>query len=1168
MKLVNLNLLKYGKFENTLINLPVDKLTIIYGPNETGKSTSLSAIADALYGFDHGKSYDFRFKASDLRVGGTVWSENNGTLKFVRKRGRSRTLLCGEGLNVLEDSALAAFLGNTDKDFFCSTFGLSHEQLRAGGSDIVRAKGDAGEVFLQAGSGLNNIKSLREQLANKADEIFAGRSSQDRKLYQSIERFKNAQSAYKSRMLTKEAWERAVEAANETGEKLEEIRKEYSELQSQRNRLTRLQTVLPILSELTRLREKARELGAPSALPDDADEQYAESSKSKYHMERLLQETEDNIRIKEEEIRNCVPDNNLLKFQNEIAELNKQIGEARSAGNNIILLKSDIDTLERNIALKAEEYNLSVENGTVNIPNNPTLEAMQEIVDELAEIDREINRNRQNLEKILTEIRKQKTDLEKYGNLADPQETLNRLVKIQTAWATSSKDGRPEEEAENVEKNIKRQLGKLTWWTHDLNRLLESSFPVEQTLEQYQEEMETAKKGVAKLEDKLKDRQEEAEEIREKLDNFKREKSFCAPDDVKAARKIRNKAWDLVEDVLKGKEFPSQSKIEKFERGDKLHDVYKTLSKEADDTADKCYDSVERTVEYESLQEKLKQKNSQAEKIEKELQERKSDFSALDAAWKKEWERFEVLPLSPGEMIRHLKIVEEIRGLKNQLTAYQTQIKNFDNSLETTLTKVQNIAKDVGGEFDYENDYIEDIIDELVRALDARRKEYQKYVNTTTLLANNESTLGELKNLEQKHQTTFAEAEARRVGLCKELGVEANLSVGQFRGLIGGFLKLKTLVDEKSRVHGELEKSKLTLVTFINQVNKLSNDINSGEQEVKHLDDAVALLQRISEGCGAAQKAAAEHESLAKGLKEYKDALERHREEYNKAVASLQVLMEQAGVSEVSELSQAIQIMKDQRHLEKEIRGREKLLTETCPGESEESLRQQLANYDQDTLLSETTDLANRLEALRALQDDAVRADTEARNHVVGLEKAGSAQEHAQEMLSAVAAMQEESRDYLRLKLASAYLSKSMEVIREEYQNPMLVGAGKHFRSLTNGNFTGLGIDYEKQEPVIVGIRDGGETVGVDGMSDGTLDQLYLSLRLAYLEKHCAGQEALPFIGDDLFVHFDNDRTAAGLRLLSELRGVQVILFTHHRHMADLATDTLADKVEIIDLGA
>ena len=76
----------------------------------------------------------------------------------------------------------------------------------------------------------------------------------------------------------------------------------------------------------------------------------------------------------------------------------------------------------------------------------------------------------------------------------------------------------------------------------------------------------------------------------------------------------------------------------------------------------------------------------------------------------------------------------------------------------------------------------------------------------------------------------------------------------------------------------------------------------------------------------------------------------------------------------------------------------------------------------------------------------------------------------------------------------------------------------------------------------------------MEGLSEGTRDQLYLALRVAAIESHIARAEPLPFVADDLLVNFDDNRAAAALRMLVELgRKTQVILFTHHDHLAALA---------------
>ena len=88
-------------------------------------------------------------------------------------------------------------------------------------------------------------------------------------------------------------------------------------------------------------------------------------------------------------------------------------------------------------------------------------------------------------------------------------------------------------------------------------------------------------------------------------------------------------------------------------------------------------------------------------------------------------------------------------------------------------------------------------------------------------------------------------------------------------------------------------------------------------------------------------------------------------------------------------------------------------------------------------------------------------------------------------------------------------------------------------------------------------------------MSAGTADQLYLALRVAAIEDYLDHAEPMPFIADDLFINFDDKRAAAGFRVLNELaKKTQVLFFTHHEHLLDVARNTLGTLVPTVVLPA
>ena len=172
------------------------------------------------------------------------------------------------------------------------------------------------------------------------------------------------------------------------------------------------------------------------------------------------------------------------------------------------------------------------------------------------------------------------------------------------------------------------------------------------------------------------------------------------------------------------------------------------------------------------------------------------------------------------------------------------------------------------------------------------------------------------------------------------------------------------------------------------------------------------------------------------------------------------------------------------------------------------------------------------------------------------MDGSAKAAELAEETQMLLGRLETDVEQYARLKLATTLLSQAIERYREKHQAPVLKRATELFAQLTVGSFQGIRVEYDEQgRPVLVGVRPGGkEIVGVEGLSDGSADQLYFALRLAGLEEYLEKNEPIPFIVDDILIRFDDHRATAALQVLGELsRSTQVIFFTHHQHLLELA---------------
>jgi len=211
-------------------------------------------------------------------------------------------------------------------------------------------------------------------------------------------------------------------------------------------------------------------------------------------------------------------------------------------------------------------------------------------------------------------------------------------------------------------------------------------------------------------------------------------------------------------------------------------------------------------------------------------------------------------------------------------------------------------------------------------------------------------------------------------------------------------------------------------------------------------------------------------------------------------------------------------------------------------------------------LIGEATAAASDLEEKRKSMEQEIGARKSELANIKGSAEAAEAADRAE---SIKAQIRDAAERYIRVRMASAILHREIESYRSQHQGPLMRRASELFRALTAGSFQQLRVGYDKNdEAIIVGVRTGGEEVSIDGMSDGTKDQVYLSLRLASVEAFVERNEPVPFIVDDVFVNFDDRRAAAALEVFGALsRKIQVIMFTHHEHLVEVARRTTARDV-------
>lgn len=93
------------------------------------------------------------------------------------------------------------------------------------------------------------------------------------------------------------------------------------------------------------------------------------------------------------------------------------------------------------------------------------------------------------------------------------------------------------------------------------------------------------------------------------------------------------------------------------------------------------------------------------------------------------------------------------------------------------------------------------------------------------------------------------------------------------------------------------------------------------------------------------------------------------------------------------------------------------------------------------------------------------------------------------------------------------------------------------------------------------------EIVPISVLSGGTIDQMYLALRIALVKTMESKSEKLPLIMDEILAQYDDTRSLDTLKMLKELSSErQIILFTCKSREVDLVKFVCNSKINVIEL--
>ena len=1176
MKILELDLRAFGPFTGRKLDLSGGSqgLHFLFGPNEAGKSSALKAIRQLLYGIDHQTDQDFIHKHKELRIGATLDGPGGDRLAFVRLKKIKDPLWEPDESAPIDPDALRRFLDGVDRERFETLFGLDHDRLVAGGKAILANQGELGELIFGAGAELPELSRLRKKLDKDAGDLFKPRG-ENQPLSRALIELEMSKRRIEEASIKGTDWVETRAAHDRAKIKRSELADRIERLDADRSRLQRLAQARP---DAARRREI---LGAIAALPPPpklpaacaARRQAAEDDRADAEKEAKLAEAE--VEALSALLEAIEAPGAILESADAIDEIARRADLSHAQTPKAEAAASRRDALGRQIADALADLGRDAENlGSVRSPSLPKRARIQRLSEQYGKIQLDqkeargaANTARAALDQIDATLADGKTVLDSLNAVGPAiRKALDRL-KTEGNPAAAAKTSRAERD--RLETRRLRAFADLFGPDADPkpNRIV----PAAEVVEELAAELDEAGRVVKEAKKALDTAERVAVEIAAKIERIREGGEIPTPADLKSARNSRDLLWRLVR-----ADWRSEPSSEEDRRA--LVDLdatdlalkFERLQKRADDLADLLRSETERLTLLMQLRQEGAVAEDDRDRARRVFAEAEMAREEAKARWRTTWERLGVAVGTPKAMRSWMNQHADLLRFEADSDGARLRCETDDDRVEEFRGLfLKALGPEAAGLGDAPLSDLIERASEVLDRFDKAANRSEDYADRRAVVAKELETAEDDKADADRRLDEWSLDWGRTLA---PLGLEPDSEPSEANRVLERaeeLAKFRREFDAAVIVVDDYRDSRGRLIADLRALAiAVAPDLTDPEapDEFDPDRDPGPMAQELKRRLAAASKA----ETRITTQEEARDGaigrVEAARRRASEAHDRLNALAAEAGLDDPGEIEAMETLEAGHVALRDELGQVESRLRVAAKGDDLDAFGTQAVAADPD----ESEAAARRHEVeLRTFQSERSHFDEEVGRLGRDLD---AMDEKAREANALEAALVAESQGakaradaskYVRLRLASAVLRETIRSYQEEHQAPTLERASGLFAGLTAGSFAGLRAELDDQgRQVLVGVRPGGEALAVEAMSEGTRDQLYLALKLAALDRHLDSRPALPLVLDDVLVNFDDDRATAALLVLAEFsKRAQILFFTHHRHLLELAEKVLPPSV-------
>ncbi|MGE0418325.1 MAG: AAA family ATPase [Acetobacteraceae bacterium] len=1164
MRLTSLTLQNYGNFQSQTLDFDPRPgvVNLVLAPNGAGKSVLRGAFGDLLFGIGGQTPMGFRYGYAGMRIMAEAIAADGQVFTFGRRKGQGNTLVDGTG-SAMDPARVAGLLRGTDRVQLERLFALDTDRLRQGEAELLASNGALADALEAGAGGVRHARLVRERLGQDRDALAPIRKAAQRPFHAAVDAYTAARRRLSASVLKPDQWDRQRQ-------ELEACRAEQA---AQNDIVVAASADLKRLERIRRVIPSLRARGAAAAWlaehPDAPD--LDPTLKDRLDAERaaivLAEERLGSARAQAgsltEDLAGIAVDEAILAEVTAIEQLVDSAGAARKAMADLPSREAELQARLEGIRglLQALGSDLTPERAAEAIPPHTAVRRARRLIETYAarvEAVRDAPAQIDRLQRAVDELAEGLARLPAVADHADLAD-LVRTIRNEGDPARRRRDA--EAAAAQARLTCDAALARVPGWTgraEDLAGL--APMPVE-TFIVKAEERDAAHTTADAHARHVEEARQALEAARERLSELTRGEPLPDADALAEARMHRDAGWDLIYRRAFTTTPPDTEEEAAFAGSLPLPLAFERAIAEADGVADRQVAEAEAIERAASARRDVTAAEARLTAAEERLRLANETLLAIDRVWGQL-----CAPLPLGDLPRLAEVQAFLAARDRVIETLQGQ-KSADHALavlrethaawSARLSVMLGLPSATG---------LDDALSAAERRLDAAGKAATdraalraRLDAATRDLAERRARLAEAEHALAVWRTDWAEA-------ARALSRPAD----EDPAVTGDLLDLLTDLEQAQKAATTLQ-TRITDMRadhdrFRSQVALLARTAAPDLEAVDPLAAVAGMRQRLQVASEQAHRRAlltGQHEQAVA-------ALTAAEEELRIRTATLQAVLLLTGAETPEAAAERLGLAAERSRHAAALADADARLTADGDGLTLDALRSEVASVPAE-------DLPSRMEAAETRRSAALGLLQEAASRVSALEQQMrqqaddvGARDAAADQQAAVATIGRVLEEALVLHVAAEMLREAMAAVEQSGDSAAIRRISRYFAALTDGAYTRVVAEEAGEaEPALLLVQRDfpEEQQRVADLSEGTRDQLYLALRLAAIEAQ-ANATPLPFIGDDILQTFDDARSAAALKALSDVSAfTQVILLTHHRHIADLAAQLPKGQVAVTCLG-